>query len=104
MESKDILKAYWEYCFTLWRWRWQVDLEQDMENNFFDAFLWVLYDNKTSMPLHTVSVNWDERAVRYRLRSDKWKEWVIKTTEKEKEEMLEFFNKLIKENGNNENI
>ena len=92
--KSDYLKAYWEICFELWRWRWQVDLEEHMENNFFDAFLWVLYAKKTAMPLHTVSCDWDQKAVRYNLRSDKWREWVKKTTEERKEEFLEFFSNL----------
>lgn len=94
--DKNLLKAYWEMCFEIWRWRWQVDLEEDMDNNFFDAFLWVLYDKKTSMPLHTSICNWDEKAVRYKLRSDEWREWVKKTTKNKLDETLEMFYKLFK--------
>lgn len=89
--DKKILLAYWIMCFELWRWRWQVDLEESMESNYFDAFLWVLHDKKTSMPLHTVSCNWSERSVKYTLRSEEWREWVKKTTQKEMLEALDLF-------------
>lgn len=96
MQNKDLLKAYWEMCFEIWRWRGQVDLEENMDNNFFDAFLWVLYDKKTSMPLHTVSCEWYERSVKYTLRSDEWREWVKKTTREKMEENFDFFINLMK--------
>ena len=92
---KDLLKAYWQMCFEIWRWRGQVDLEENMDNNYFDAFLWVLYDKKTAMPLHAVSCDWDEIAVKYRLRSDEWRKWVKKTTDNELNEMTEMFYKLL---------
>ncbi len=95
MRIEDILKSYWEMCFELWRWRWQVDLEEYMDNNFFDAFLWVIYDKKTSMPLHSVTCDWFEKSVKYKLRSDKWREWVKKTTEEKKKENLVFFMNLL---------
>jgi len=94
-KEKDLLKTYWLMCFELWRWRWQVDLEEDMDNNYFDAFLWVLHDKKTAMPLHTVSCDWLEKAVKYKLRSEKWKKWVKKTTKTEMKDNLELFYNLI---------
>lgn len=94
--DKNLLKAYWELCFEIWRWRWQVDLEEDMDNNYFDAFLWVLYDKKTAMPLHTVSCDWNQRSVKYNLRTDKWREWVKNTTRTKLDETLDFFYNLTK--------
>jgi hypothetical protein len=95
MKWRDILKAYWDICYELWRWRGQVDLEEHMDNNFFDAFLWVLYDKKTAMPLHKVSCDWEERAVKYKLRSDHWREWVKKTTKEKMDKTLDILNNLL---------
>lgn len=67
------------------RWRGQVDLEESMENDsYFDSYLAVLHDRKTSMPLHTVSIDraLETRPVRYNLRSDHWREGVKKETQK----------------------
>ena len=89
--NKEKLEAYGKMCFEIWRWRWQVDLEESMENNYFDAFLWVLYDKKTAMPLHTVSCTEKERAIKYNLRSEEWREWVKKTTENKMKEILWLF-------------
>ena len=94
--NKELLKAYWLMCFELWRWRGQVDLEESMDNNMFDAFLWVLYDRKTAMPLHTVSCTEMERAVKYNLRSEDWRKGVKSTTNEKMKEQLEVFIKLTK--------
>ena len=80
-----------EMAFEYWRWLWQVDLEEHMDNSsYFDAFLWVLYDKKTAMPLHTVSNWWNinSRPVRYNLRSNTWRQWIKKTTKKAIEQII----------------
>ena len=71
MTEKEKWLFMWamELAFMAGRWRGQVDLEEDMDNDYFDAFIWVLHDKKTAMPLHTVSCTWDERAVKYKLRN-----------------------------------
>ena len=84
-----------QMAFEYGRWLWQVDLEEHMDNSsYFDAFLWVLHNKKTAMPLHTVSNGWDlsTRPVRYNLRSDIWREWVKKTT---KDNLEDLWNKLF---------
>lgn len=96
----DQQKAYimysMEMAFEYGRWLWQVDLEEHMDNSsYFDAFLWVLHDKKTAMPLHTVALDMDARPVRYNLRSDIWREWVKKNTQENLDNLIkELFNYL----------
>lgn len=96
----DQQKAYimysMEMAFEYGRWLWQVDLEEHMDNSsYFDAFLWVLHDKKTAMPLHTVALNMDSKPVRYNLRSDNWREWVKKNTKENIDELIKkLFNYL----------
>lgn len=73
----------------------QAMLEQDMDNNFFDAFIGCLHAEKTAMPLHTVTGEAGEsRPVRYCLRSDKWRKAMFESSKKELEKHTDA---LIKE-------
>ena len=78
-------------AFEYGRWLWQVDLEEHMDNSsYFDAFLGVLHDKKTAMPLHTVaSSDLSSIPVRYNLRSDIWREGVKKNTKESLEKEIE---------------
>ena len=85
-------KAYILYsmamAFEYGRWLWQVDLEEHMDSSsYFDAFLGVIHDKKTSMPLHTVALDMNTKPVRYNLRSDIWREWVKKNTKDNLEDL-----------------
>lgn len=76
------------------RWRGQVDLEESMDNNFFDAFLiWNHAQKSGGQCLHTVSSDdINSRPVRYNLRSNEWREGVKKETDKWLDEARELLN------------
>lgn len=90
----QIIEAGLELAFLAGRWRGQVDLEENMDANFFDAFLGVLYDKKMGMPLHTVAnPDLNSRPVKYNLRSDKWREGVKKSAKEYLDSAFEFIKK-----------
>lgn len=83
-------------AFLAGRWRGQVDLEESMDSNFFDAFMMFNHAQKTGgQCMHTVSLDSpDSRPVKYNLRSDKWREGVKKETKKWLDEAREILNQL----------
>lgn len=78
------IRSALEIAFMAGRWRGQVDLEEHMDNNFFDAFLGAIRAEKRGgQCLHSVSLDSpDSRPVKYNLRSDQWREGVKKETAK----------------------
>lgn len=69
-------------AFEAWRWKWQADLEESMDNNFFDAMLMSIgKQSYGGLCSHTVArIHENDRPVRYHLRSNKWREWVNKSS------------------------
>ena len=98
MEEKDkqLLKSVLELAFMAGRWRGQVDLEEDMDNNCFDACLSSIHSTKSGGAcIHSVAMDNDNpnsKPVKYNLRSDEWKEGVKKTT---KEHLDDAYNMFI---------
>lgn len=80
----ETIRFYMEMAFLAGCGYGQAILEQEMDNNFFDAFQSVLHAEKTAMPLHTVAGEADEsRPVRYCLRSEKWRKAMFKNSRQE---------------------
>lgn len=81
-ELKQLIAAYMHLAYEYGRWHGQVDLEISMDNNLGDAFAGAVSARKTGMPLHTVASGGDDsRPVRYFLRSDVWREGVVKSSQ-----------------------
>lgn len=100
VEIDNLINNTFELAYMAGRWRGQVDLEKHMENDsYFDAFLGVIYDDKHSMPLHTVTGAEDfNRPVKYLLRSDNWRNGVTKSSLKDLEEAKEILKNKLYEN------
>ena len=107
--TKEDIYYFMEMAFLAGRWRGQADLEEDMDNNFFNAFLQYSQTQKDMGVNHSVALpntfidvkdkkgNWTYKSVpdingkyvRYKLRSDKWREGVKKTTKKDFDEIID---------------
>lgn len=96
-KQKQLIESCLQLTFEYWRWQWEADLEEKMDNNFFDAFLQSTHESWLCS--HSVaSLGYlDSRPVRYFLRSDKWREWVSKSSKewlmKAYEMIIDNFNK-----------
>lgn len=90
--QKELIHACMTLAFESWRWRWQVDLEESMDNNFFDAMLMSIGKNAYWwLCSHTVArISENDRPVRYHLRSNEWREWVAKSSKESMENAFSF--------------
>ena len=74
-------------AFEAGRWLGQVDLEEEYDRDQYGmAFVEAMVSRKTCMPCFPASTN---RTVTVNLRSDRWREGVVKTTDEKLEELFE---------------
>lgn len=116
MNKSEIISNLWDAFLLGWGYG-QGKMEEEMDNNLFDAFLQVTASNSVgggSAPCHTVAIpntfdiskdkngkhkivnirpDFDNKYVRYKLHSDKWR----KTMLSKKDEFLELVNQIIKQ-------
>jgi len=96
--SKEDIKLLVEIVFDAGKWVGQVELEEHMDKEQYTvAILECLQAKKTSMPSEKASVG---RDVKYTLRSDKWREGVVKSSNKYKDISIDMIMKLIERKQN----
>lgn len=77
-EQEALIGAAIQFAFEAGKWAGQVELEEHMDNEQYAAsVLESLYSKNMSMPMESAS---NGKEVTYRLRSQQWRDGVIKSS------------------------